>query len=617
MNNRPRSLALGRLGGCAALGVALSLCAAGCAEREREPAPAAPITLSSLLAEMTDSAAVAQLPEPEYRGLQASSYNRASTNRKQPNQDETGWFADEDSWGFIRTEGREWVILEHEGPGCITKMWTPFFYYDFNDRKGPDIRIYLDDDPQPVLDENFIALVTGQGSFPLPFVGRTARAGNSYLPIPFAKRCKVTLTRKPFYNIVNYRAYPTGTRVESFDRADLGTLQPQIAAAGKTLMEAAEGPAPEVIAQRLVMEPHSARPIALPSGPSAVRWFSVHLDGGPASLRSTILKFTCDGEQTIWCPLGDFFCSADAIHPFHTWQRTVSTDGTMTSRWLMPYRTSATLEIENLGPTRVTAVVRVGVAPWTWTDRSMYFHAHWRPDEWLPGAPMCDWNFIDIRGEGVYIGDAWTVLNPTQGWWGEGDEKIYVDGDWDRGFPSHFGTGTEDYYGWAGGVVPTRADEFSAPFLANVRVGGVDGGQTRGFNICTRTRMLDAIPFSERLCFDMEASPGTDQRRPTDYLGYSAVTFWYARPGATHNRPPQPTAASRPIMALADLAAGGVRVRTEGGRREVVEFELLHPTDLSPGLQGAPQVIGATLPDGEAWDALDTVIELTVKPGRE
>ncbi|MFO1521552.1 MAG: hypothetical protein U1G05_05845 [Kiritimatiellia bacterium] len=47
---------------------------------------------------------------------------------------------------------------------------------------------------------------------------------------------------------------------------------------------------------------------------------------------------------------------------------------------------------------------------------------------------------------------------------------------------THFlAQGTEDYYGWAGGVNPTREDEFDASrSLANVRVGGVDGDHTRG-----------------------------------------------------------------------------------------------------------------------------------------
>ena len=136
----------------------------------------------------------------------------------------------------------------------------------------------------------------------------------------------------------------------------------------------------------------------------------------------------------------------------------------------------------------------------------------------VPGTPFQDWNFIDIRGQGVFVGDAWTVLNIQGSWWGEGDEKIYVDSAWDQGFPTHFGTGTEDYYGWAGGEVPTRQDEFSAPFLANARVGGWMGARP-GFNICTRTRSLDAIPFTQRLVFDMESSFGTDIRNPVEPAG--------------------------------------------------------------------------------------------------
>ena len=91
------------------------------------------ITLKSLFEEMIDRE-VARFPEPLYRSLQASSYNRESVHRDKP-----GWFADSDGLGFIRTEtiaGKtEWVIMEHEGPGCLTRMWTPFFYYDFNDRE--------------------------------------------------------------------------------------------------------------------------------------------------------------------------------------------------------------------------------------------------------------------------------------------------------------------------------------------------------------------------------------------------------------------------------------------------------------------------------------------------
>ena len=49
----------------------------------------------------------------------------------------------------------------------------------------------------------------------------------------------------------------------------------------------------------------------------------------------------------------------------------------------------------------------------------------------------------------MYVGDTLTVMNPIPTWWGEGDAKIWVDGE---KFPSIFGTGTEDYYAyfWGG-----------------------------------------------------------------------------------------------------------------------------------------------------------------------
>ena len=79
------------------------------------------ISFGSLLDEMIDSEGLAKWPQPAYRQLQASSYNRASQVRGGP-----GWFADSDGVGFIRTEQRdgrtEWVLMEYDGPGCVTRI---------------------------------------------------------------------------------------------------------------------------------------------------------------------------------------------------------------------------------------------------------------------------------------------------------------------------------------------------------------------------------------------------------------------------------------------------------------------------------------------------------------
>ena len=518
------------------------------------------VTLQSLLLEMADRDAVARFPAPRYQCLQASSYNRASTNRSQPNQDTTGWFADSDGTGYLRTEtenGRqEWVIMEHQGPGCITAMWTPFFYYDFNERTGPNLRIYLDGAEAPVIDESFIKLVRGEGTFGAPLATKTARAGDSYVPIPFAKSCKVTLAKKSFYYRINYRSYPEGTKVETFTVEGYRAAAADLEKAGHALTALPEA-LPDAIRRSASVPAGGELGLKLPAGPGAIRQFTVRLPTAarrPEVLRSTVLAMTFDGEQTVWCPLGDFFCSADSLHPVQTWQRMVTADGTLVCGWVMPYREAAAIRLLNLGKEAAEATLEVNAAGWRWDDRSMHFHANWRPDDVVPGTPFRDWNYIDIRGQGVVVGDTWTVLNVQGSWWGEGDEKIYVDDAWDKGFPTHFGTGTEDYYGWAGGEIPTRKDEFSTPFLANARVGGLDG-YTTGFNICTRTRSLDAIPFTKRLVFDMESSFGTDIRNPWNLLGYSAVTFWYAKPGASHNRPARPAEAARPIMALAEVKA--------------------------------------------------------------
>ncbi len=78
------------------------------------------------------------------------------------------------------------------------------------------MRIYLDGAEAPVIDESLIELVTARSFVKPPFATFTARAGDLYLPIPFAKSCKITMTGKPFYHIINYRAYPAGTAVETF-----------------------------------------------------------------------------------------------------------------------------------------------------------------------------------------------------------------------------------------------------------------------------------------------------------------------------------------------------------------------------------------------------------------
>lgn len=509
------------------------------------------INLSTMLEEMADREQITRFPEKDYQSLQASSYNRESISPDKP-----GWFADSDGIGFIRTEEvngqTEWVIMEDEGPGVITKIWAVCFYYGLNDTIGANIKFYLDGNPDPVIHTNFFELVKGQDFVKVPFAEESTRAGNLYFPIPYAKSCKITMDNKSFYNIINYRKYPAGTAVKTFTMGEFNELAGLRDEIGAILTNPPPAKGRE-IENRQTLKKGDTLKLQLPEGQRAIKQLEIKIhavENYSQAFRSTILTGEFDGATTVWSPAGDFFNNVGKMQPYDMWERSVKEDSTMICRWVMPYRESGSVRLINLVDQPVTVSMKIIQDEYRWTENSMHFYASWRHDSPTPTFPLFDWNFLSAEGRGVVVGDQWTVLNPAEGWWGEGDEKIYVDDDFDRNFPSHFGTGTEDYYGWAGGVVPTPADQFSKPFLGNIIVGHP---RSQGYNVCSRTRVLDAIPFNEKIKFDFESSCGT--RQSWFYLQYAQTTFWYGVPGVTHNRPPLPKMAAQTLPTLEDLQA--------------------------------------------------------------
>lgn len=504
------------------------------------------INLKVLLNEMVNRDQITRFPEKGYQCLQASSYNRESVSPDKP-----GWFADSDGLGFIRTEvnngDEEWVLMEDDGPGVITKIWAVCFYYGLQDTVGGIIKFYLDGATEPVINCNFFKLVKGQDFVKPPFADYSTRAGNLYFPIPYAKSCKITMDKKSFYNIINYRKYPAKAKVKTFTMKDFNATEKLRSEVSLKLVNLPNAKGTKLTKTKTLLKGDSLR-IDLPGGSAAITQIEIKIKEAkdiPQALRSTILMGEFDGELTVWAPVGDFFNNVGKIQPFDMWERSVKADGTMICRWVMPYKTNGTISLKNSWNEPVGLSVKIITDKYVWDSNSMHFYASWRMDEPTPTFPLFDWNFLSAEGKGVVVGDQWTVLNPSEGWWGEGDEKIYVDNDFERNFPSHFGTGTEDYYGWAGGIVPTPADQFSKPFLGNIIVGQQ---RSMGYNVCTRTRVLDAIPFQERIKFDMESSCGT--RQQWFFLQYSQTTFWYGVPGVTFNRKPLPEMANKKLPTL-------------------------------------------------------------------
>jgi hypothetical protein len=287
----------------------------------------------------------------------------------------------------------------------------------------------------------------------------------------------------------------------------------------------------------------------LPDGPAAVRELEITLstanpDETAQALRSTVLQMSFDGEQTVWCPIGDFSGVGVGGQPLSSWYRSVSEDGKITCRWVMPYRESARVSFLNTGKSEVSVSLSALIGEWQWDSRSMHFHANWqygadvRVSQTIerffdPENPPIDWNYVTISGKGVYMGDSLSLYNPKDTWYGEGDERIWVD---DESLPSHLGTGLEDYYNasWAPVFV------FHTPFANAPRV---DDPSSLGHNTFTRTRNLDTVPFKKSLKMDMEMV-GWQQID----VDCAATTYWYGFPGAKASPPPLPAAAAKPII---------------------------------------------------------------------
>jgi hypothetical protein len=473
------------------------------------------VTTSGLLDDMMNLAAMAEFPRPSYTCKQFSSYDRKS---KTPGNDD--WFANADCSQYLRVEERngrkEFVMMDAAGPGAIVRIWSA--------NPTGTLRVYLDGAAQPAIETPMSTLLGGQlPGLPHPIAGEYSKGWNLYFPIPYTRSCKVTSDKDGFYYHVNYRTYPAGTSVQTFSLDQLQSLAPRV----QKLVTGLAAPADY---ESGLKEKSDSLDIRLAPGKTITRKFrgaqaitrlTMRASAGdlPAALRSVVLKITFDGEQTVEAPLGDFFGSGPGLNPFSALPVGMNQDGSMYSHWFMPFKKAALIELSNLGNETVSVTGALSLAAYRWTSASMYFHARWRVEFDVPTRPFIDWNYLTAKGQGVFAGVSFSIDNPVKEWWGEGDEKIYVDNE---GFPSHFGTGTEDYYGYAWG----HPETFTHAYHAQPRC---DGPPWSGRISVCRFHVLDRIPFTTNFKFDMELWHWNTKTK----VNIAVLPYWYAKPGGT------------------------------------------------------------------------------------
>ncbi|PWT73240.1 MAG: DUF2961 domain-containing protein [Bacteroidetes bacterium] len=180
-------------------------------------------------------------------------------------------------------------------------------------------------------------------------------------------------------------------------------------------------------------------------------WITVS-DRSPEMLRSLRLDMYWDHEKTpaVSVPLGDFF--GVGLGRTASFQNALfaNPEGKSFICYIpMPFRTAALIKVTNESNHRLSHIffdVDYQLAK-NWKDNNLYFHAIWRRDTaTVPGKDFELLPYVQSNGRflGVNIG---INANPAypESWWGEGEVKIYLDGD--KIEPTLVGTGTEDYIG--------------------------------------------------------------------------------------------------------------------------------------------------------------------------
>jgi hypothetical protein len=398
---------------------------------------------------------------------------------------------------YLRKEGDGLVIAELEGPGAVTRIWTPTPIH-------APIEFYIDGGTQPQIAMPFDQLFSGtQEPFTGPLVGRGLGGFWSYVPVAFQRSLKV-IVRAPklqFYQI-NYALFPRRTDVGAIRTAKLVPVDTSVAQ--RLSAEVLLGPGKSVT---LYETTRPGRILSLKLGPSSA--FA-------GDMRDVDLRMSWDGQSAaIDMPVSEFFAYSfgqPAVRSF-----IAGTEGeTNYFNAPMPFSRGARIELvsrRTVGrPIRVSAELMV-----SGKSREVgegYLHARWARQLHVPrGVPF---KMADLRGRGKVIGFALQA----QGWqpgntgFFEGDDVVEIDGK----LAVH-GTGTEDMLngGWYG--LPARWNgRGSLPFSGSLDYSR-QTSRTGGY----RWLIGDAYRFDHSLKFTVEHGPEEN----ADDADYAGTVFYY------------------------------------------------------------------------------------------
>ena len=497
------------------------------------------ISYENLVNRLMDMRALATLPEEGEESEMWSSYDRKSRIDSVTGE-YMDWAANIDGLEpqYIRKEGDQEVLAEMEGPGAIVRIWSA-------SPKQGHVRIFIDGEEIPLIDQPFIDYFSSAVpafNFDQLVYETSAKGFNNYVPIPYNESCKIVADPGwgQYYQF-NYISFPEGTQLEELD-PDLRPEQKSALGKVNQFFEDSLGASPYPndnfieLTKEVRLQPGERSTVFDIPGSGAISGLKIRIKDRDSLivaelLRKTTIEMRWDGSQqpAVWSPLGDFFGTSPGWNEYKTLPMGMTEDW-MYSYWYMPFSDGAEIIIENEFDQPVALELEIKHEEFSENPEGLgRFHAKWHRDlEPVSKDRWPDWKLLETQGRGRFVGTHLLVWNPKGGscslggpgyyWWGEGDEKFFIDGE---KFPSLFGTGTEDYFGYAW----CDPSEFQRAFHSQ----SLDN-DNMGYQPMNRWHIIDNIPFQES--FEGYLEKYFPNEWPTQY---STVVYWYLAPNGIDN----------------------------------------------------------------------------------
>jgi D-arabinan exo alpha-(1,3)/(1,5)-arabinofuranosidase (non-reducing end) len=263
-------------------------------------------------------------------------------------------------------------------------------------------------------------------------------------------------------------------------------------------------------------------------GPGVIThvWFTI-ADPEMFHLKKIVLRTYWDNETepSVEAPIGDFFgLGLGDYFLYQSVPLAVGADKALNSFFPMPFQKHARITVTNEGREPIYALyfnIDYRAYPKPLPENTLYFHAQYRQcapcqavasnGKNLDGKDNYVW--MTARGRGQFVGVTMSVLENADGWWGEGDDMFFVDGE---KLPSINGTGTEDYFlgAWDFGGRSFAYGLFGAPVVGPERAGS-------RWSVY-RFHLDSPITFTKSLRATIEHGHANDRGD-----NYYSVAYWY------------------------------------------------------------------------------------------